>query len=597
MKNYLVPNIKYMNMKSYQSIFFYLVVCLSFISVYAQADNGVSRASGNLSADTTGTLKQAFDGSFLIGVAVNQRNISDSVQAALVCKEFNSITAENDMKPQSTHPAEDRFNWDGADRIADFCRNKGIRLRGHCLVWHNQIGSWMFTDNSGNEVSKDLLLKRIREHVHAVVKRYKDIVYCWDVVNEAVTDDAHATSPYRQSRLYKIAGDDFIREAFKAAREADPEALLFYNDYNECDPVKSERIAEMVRNMKAEGVPIDGIGMQGHYNIYGPSAQEVDAAINKYRQIVKHIHVTELDVRVNHEMGGQLRHSRQSEQLDEVKVKQQQKQYASLFNVFDKHKDVIDCVTFWNLSDRDSWLGADNSPLLFDKNYRRKAVYDIVRKHILPQDIVVGEASGEGKSPAKLTGKVMNVIGDSYVRNHRRPFTETWHYKVAMKLGLKYNNYGRNGSSIAFDRSKEGFGKSILQRYNEMADTADYILVIAGHNDADKIKNSRDSLKMFRDSLEQLCRGLINKYPSSKIAFVTPWNVPRAGFKQVTDVILEVCKSHHIPVLNAAATSGIRVEDEQFRRKYFQGINDTAHLNDEGHNLLTDWGESFILGL
>lgn len=584
-------------MKSYQSIFFYLVVCLSFISVYAQADNGVSRANGNLSADTTGTLKQAFDGSFLIGVAVNQRNISDSVQAALVCKEFNSITAENDMKPQSTHPAEDRFDWDGADRIADFCRNKGIRLRGHCLVWHNQIGPWMFTDNSGNEVSKDLLLKRIREHVHAVVKRYKDIVYCWDVVNEAVTDDAHATSPYRQSRLYKIAGDDFIREAFKAAREADPEALLFYNDYNECDPVKSERIAEMVRNMKAEGVPIDGIGMQGHYNIYGPSAQEVDAAINKYRQIVKHIHVTELDVRVNHEMGGQLRHSRQNEQLDEVKVQLQQKQYASLFNVFDKHKDVIDCVTFWNLSDRDSWLGADNSPLLFDKNYRRKAVYDIVRKHILPQDIVVGEASGEGKSTARLTGKVMNVIGDSYVRNHRRPFTETWHYKVAMKLGLKYNNYGRNGSSIAFDRSKEGFGKSILQRYNEMADTADYILVIAGHNDADKIKNSRDSLKMFRDSLEQLCRGLINKYPSSKIAFVTPWNVPRAGFKQVTDVILEVCKSHHIPVLNAAATSGIRVEDEQFRRKYFQGINDTAHLNDEGHNLLTDWGESFILGL
>ncbi len=584
-------------MKSYRSIFFYLVVCLSFISVYAQADNGVSRASGNIAADTTGTLKQAFDGSFLIGVAVNQRNIRDSVQAALVCKEFNSITAENDMKPQSTHPAEDRFNWDGADRIADFCRNKGIRLRGHCLVWHNQIGPWMFTDSSGNEVSKDLLLKRIREHVHAVVKRYKDIVYCWDVVNEAVTDDAHATSPYRQSRLYKIAGDDFIREAFKAAREADPEALLFYNDYNECDPVKSERIAEMVRNMKAEGVPIDGIGMQGHYNIYGPSAQEVDAAINKYRQVVKHIHVTELDVRVNHEMGGQLRHSRQSEQLDEVKVQQQQKQYASLFNVFDKHKDVIDCVTFWNLSDRDSWLGADNSPLLFDKNYRRKAVYDIVRKHILPQNIVVGEASGEGKSTARLTGKVMNVIGDSYVRNHRRPFTETWHYKVAMKLGLKYNNYGRNGSSIAFDRSKEGFGKSILQRYNEMADTADYILVIAGHNDADKIKNSRDSLKMFRDSLEQLCRGLINKYPSSKIAFVTPWNVPRAGFKQVTDVILEVCKSHHIPVLNAAATSGIRVEDEQFRRKYFQGINDTAHLNDEGHNLLTDWGESFILGL
>jgi len=196
-----------------------------------------------------------------------------------------------------------------------------------------------------------------------------------------------------------------------------------------------------------------------------------------------------------------------------------------------------------------------------------------------------------------LAGKVMNIIGDSYVRNHRRPFTEAWHYKVAKRLGMTYNNYGRNGGCIAFDRQREGFGKSILQRYREMTDTADYVLVVAGHNDADKIRNSVDSLAMFRDSLDALCRGLIQKYPRAKIAFVTPWNVPRAGFREVIRAIHDVCGEHSIPVLDAATTSGIHVRDEQFRRIYFQAPNDTAHLNDEGHNLLLRWGEQFLLSL
>jgi len=196
-----------------------------------------------------------------------------------------------------------------------------------------------------------------------------------------------------------------------------------------------------------------------------------------------------------------------------------------------------------------------------------------------------------------LAGKVVNVIGDSYVRNHRRPFSETWHCKVAARLGMTYNNYGRNGGCIAFDRSREGFGKSILQRYREMTDTADYVLVIAGHNDAEKIKTSADSLAMLRDSLDALCRGLIAKYPRAKIAFVTPWNVPRPGFREVIALIREVCGEHSIPVLDAAATSGIHVRDEGFRRLFFQAPNDTAHLNDEGHNLLLRWGERFLLGL
>ena len=183
-------------------------------------------------------LKDSYKDYFMIGVAVNQRNVTNPEQMALIKKEFNSMTCENDMKPEPTEPQEGKFNWENADRIANFARQNGIKLRGHCLMWHSQIGRWMYSDNP----TKEVFFQRMRNHIHAIVNRYKDVVYCWDVVNEAMTDDAKAEDPYRQSPLYKIAGDEFIAKAFEYAREADPKALLFYNDYNECDPVKSQRI-------------------------------------------------------------------------------------------------------------------------------------------------------------------------------------------------------------------------------------------------------------------------------------------------------------------------------------------------------------------
>ena len=325
-------------------------------------------------------LKDAYKGYFKIGVAVNQRNVTDAQQSALVVKEFNSITAENDMKPALTEPKEGEFTWENADRIADFCRKNGIKLRGHCLMWHSQIGQWMYEDNP----SKEVFFERMRKHIHAVVNRYKDVVYCWDVVNEAITDDKNAMDPYRQSPLYKIAGDEFIAKAFQYAHEADPKALLFYNDYNECDPIKSQRIYNMVKAMKQAGVPIDGIGMQGHYNIYGPTSEDIDRAITLYKKIVKHIHVTELDIRVNTEMGGQLRFSREGVNVSDSIKQHLADQYARVFQVLRKHKDVIDCVTFWNLGDRDSWLGAANYPLPFDTEYQPKMAYDFIKNMKAP---------------------------------------------------------------------------------------------------------------------------------------------------------------------------------------------------------------------
>ena len=325
-------------------------------------------------------LKDAYKKEFMIGVAVNGRNVSNPEQMALIKKEFNSITAENDMKPQPTEPKEGQFNWEAADRIANFARQNGIKLRGHCLMWHSQIGEWMLGDNP----TKEVFYARMKNHIQQVVSRYKDVVYCWDVVNEAMTDDKNAMDPYRQSAMYKLCGDEFIAKAFQFAREADPKALLFYNDYNECDPVKSQRIYNMVKAMKQAGVPIDGIGMQGHYNIYGPTEKEVDDAITLYKKIVKHIHVTELDIRVNEEMGGQLRFSRDGATVTDSVKQHLADQYARVFRVFRKHSDVIDCVTFWNLGDRDSWLGAANYPLPFDSEYKPKLAYEYIKAKKAP---------------------------------------------------------------------------------------------------------------------------------------------------------------------------------------------------------------------
>ena len=333
-------------------------------------------------------LKDAYKDYFSIGVAVNMRNISNPEQIAIIKKNFNSITAENDMKPQPTEPAYGQFNWENADKIANFCRSNGIKLRGHCLMWHAQIGEWMYKDEKGDLVSKEKLFQNMKHHITAIVERYKDVIYAWDVVNEAISDGGwqggrrgmgEHPSPYRNSPLYQIAGDEFIKKAFIYAREADPNILLFYNDYNAADPGKRDRIYNMVKSMKEEGVPIDGIGMQGHYNVYGPSMEDVDAALTKYSTIVKHIHITELDIRANQEMGGQLNFSRDGGNISQVVKTLQEDQYARLFKVLRKHKDVVDNVTFWNLSDRDSWLGARNYPLPYDENYKTKRVYIIIK--------------------------------------------------------------------------------------------------------------------------------------------------------------------------------------------------------------------------
>lgn len=363
-------------------------IALTVLTLFACATAAFSQGWPRPQVEDPTGYKDTYKDYFTVGVAVNMRNVTDPAQMALIKKNFNSITAENDMKPVSLQPKEGEWNWENADKIANFCRENNIPLRGHCLCWHSQFADWMFVDEKGNDVPKEVFYERLRTHIHAVVNRYKDVVYAWDVVNEAMADGdgrrapwmREEPSPYRQSRHFKLCGDEFIAKAFEFAREADPDALLFYNDYNAADPAKRDRIYNMVKKMKDAGVPIDGIGMQGHYNIYGPSMEDVEAAICKYATIVDQIHFTELDIRINEEMGGQLRFSRgESKPVPSHIRTLHEDQYANLFKLFRKYKDVITNVTFWNLSDRDSWLGENNYPLPFDKEYKPKNVYRLIK--------------------------------------------------------------------------------------------------------------------------------------------------------------------------------------------------------------------------
>ncbi|MBQ0021341.1 MAG: endo-1,4-beta-xylanase, partial [Bacteroidales bacterium] len=310
-------------------------ILLALISLFTLGAG--AQGMGQRDPNPSKGLKDAYKDYFKVGVALNVRNFSDAEQAVALTN-YNSVTCENAMKPGELHPKEGVWKWEDADMIANWCREHKIPMRGHCLVWHSQFADWMMYDKKGKPVKKEVFYARLREHIHTVVNRYKDIVYTWDVVNEAIADNARpafrgrpAEPPYRQSNLYKFYGDEFIAKAFEYAREADPNAILIYNDYNAFKKDKSQRIFDMVKKMKDAGVPIDGIGMQGHLSVFGPDMSEFDAAIEKYKTIVNHIQVTELDIRANEEMGGQLNMNRQGVRIEPYVDALHINQYTQLF--------------------------------------------------------------------------------------------------------------------------------------------------------------------------------------------------------------------------------------------------------------------------
>ena len=400
--------------------------------------------------------KDTYKDYFTVGVALNWRNVGSAEQMAIVKKNFNSVTAENAMKPGPIHPQEDVWNWGGADSIANWCRQNGVKMRGHCLCWHSQFANWMFTDKKGKPVTKEVFYQRMRDHIHTVVNRYKDVVYAWDVLNEAIADGdgrkmpwmKEAPSPYRKTKMMDLCGEEFIVKVFQYAREADPNAKLFYNDYNAAEPAKRDRIYNMVKKMKAEGAPIDGIGMQGHYNIYGPSVEDFEAAIEKYSQIVDEIQITELDIRTNEEMGGQLQFSRGKEgEVPQYIKTLHEAQYARLFRAMRNHKDVITNVTFWNLGDADSWIGVDNYPLPFDKNFKPKKVYYTIKNFDPKMDRQTVKEDFR-PSPLNQPGQQYPMVNSQGYARFRVEAPDT--KSVIVSLGL-----GGSGGTV-LQKNKEG---------------------------------------------------------------------------------------------------------------------------------------------
>lgn len=332
------------------------------------------------SSDTIPSLREVFRDKFLIGASVSPTNIY-SVEGVVLQKHFNSLTAENVMKMGVIHPEPNKYDWSGPDAIAAFALAHGMKLRGHTLVWHKQTPNWLFLDSEGKRISKEKLLQRLREHIFAVAGRYRGQIYAWDVLNEAISDDPGTF--YTRTPFMEICGEEFIEKIFRWAHEADPDALLFYNDYRETDPVKRKKIIELVTRLRDKGVPIHGIGLQGHWSIHSLREQELEVCLKDFAATGMILHITELDLSV---WPGEpeRREMRPEENINAYTKQNAAKQdalYGMIFSKFLKYSNAIQSVTFWNITDRHSWLdewpvrGRKDHPLLFDANLQPKFAF------------------------------------------------------------------------------------------------------------------------------------------------------------------------------------------------------------------------------
>lgn len=343
----------------------------------------------DFSAQTT--LKDAFKDYFLIGAAMNKDQIyeKDSRGAGIVKAQFNTISPENALKWASIHTKRDRYDFETADRYVAFGERNKMFTIGHTLVWHNQTPKWVFEDEKGNAVSRDELLKRMREHIQTVVGRYKGKIKGWDVVNEALNEDGSL----RESPWLKIIGEDYIAKAFQFAHEADPNAELYYNDYSLENEAKRKGAISLIKKLLAQKIPIKAVGLQGHNNFTFPTIAQQETTIEEFANLGIKVNITELDISVLPEpegfSGAEVTVNFElKEKLDPFKKglpdemqKKLADRYAELFGVFLKHRKHISRITFWNVTDGESWLnnfpvrGRTNYPLLFDREGKPKSAF------------------------------------------------------------------------------------------------------------------------------------------------------------------------------------------------------------------------------
>jgi endo-1,4-beta-xylanase len=364
-------------------------------------------------------LKEAYQDYFQVGTAINRAIATGSgsrwrsqeqvdQDVALVTKQFSQITSENDMKWALIHPREgaDGYNFGPADAFVEFGQRHGLVLVGHTLVWHSQTPHWVFAGtnpppaeenlssgdseggfgrgtHAGPRASREELLARMREHIHTVVGRYKGKIKAWDVVNEALSD--RGTNVLRNSLWRQIIGPDFIAKAFEYAHEADPDAILRYNDYGLEDPAKRRKLIALIRSLQEQGVPVMAIGTQAHLNVSVANFDNMDQALTEMGALGLPIHVTELDI--NSAQGGQRSTdadiagnaaATQGGLVDEAD-RRLADAYEGIFRAFLKHKDSLEMVTFWGPNDANSWRRR-GTPLLFDVHGQPKPAFHAVMR-------------------------------------------------------------------------------------------------------------------------------------------------------------------------------------------------------------------------
>ena len=366
-------------------------------------------------------LKDAYKDDFYVGVAINRTiaagapvradNVNRNSQQvardiALVKEQFNQISPENDLKWALIQPREgaDGYDFGPADAYVNFGVDNHMYIVGHTLVWHSQTPDWVFAGTNpppvmandspgrrrfgrfgfnGPRASREELLERMREHIHTVVGRYKGKVKVWDVVNEAVADSG--TNMLRNSLWLQIIGPDFIAKAFEYAHEADPDAILRYNDYSLENPAKRKKLIALIKSLQAQHVPVMAIGSQTHVSVSSPSFETEDQTLTDLETLGLPIHITELDVNGaqggQHDFGADVSENATTTQGGLVSDADQRlaRQYANLFKVFLKHKKYVKVVTLWGVNDAVSWR-AGGRPLLFDGDDQPKPAFDAVIK-------------------------------------------------------------------------------------------------------------------------------------------------------------------------------------------------------------------------
>jgi endo-1,4-beta-xylanase len=350
--------------------------------------------STNASPGGATTLKQAFAGAFRVGAALNENQFTerDTLGAALVKRQFNTITPENVLKWEVVHPQPNSYSFTASDRYVEFGERNGMFIIGHTLVWHSQTPRWVFQDAAGAPLSRDALIQRMHDHIATIVGRYKGRVKGWDVVNEAVEEDG----TMRRSPWFNIIGEDFVGLAFKFAHEADPAAELYYNDYSIENAPKRNGAVSLIRKLQAQGIHVAAMGLQGHDKMTWPTVEQQDSTIAAFAALGVKVNVTELDIDVlppatrsltadvGLRAGLEATTNPYSDGLPDSVQVALAKRYADLFRVFLKHRDVIDRVTFWGVADADSWLnnwpvrGRTSYPLLFDRRHQPKPAFDAV---------------------------------------------------------------------------------------------------------------------------------------------------------------------------------------------------------------------------